>query len=219
MVLSGLHAKAMVDESATVDGDVSYAFGMIIGSDLKKAGLTFNYGAFTLGLQDMVEGKSTKFTEDEALVMVQTAFRAVMAQRAEESRAKEAQFFEENGKKPGVVTTESGLQYELLTEGTGPAPALTDTVRVNYEGALPDGTVFDSSYDRGEPEELPLAFVIPGWAEGLQLMKVGSAYRFYIPSRLAYGEEGVGNVIPPFSPLVFKVELLEIVPPKEDADT
>jgi FKBP-type peptidyl-prolyl cis-trans isomerase len=147
------------------------------------------------------------------------AFLEVMAKRAEENKARELAFLEENGKKPGVTITDSGLQYEVITEGTGSKPTAEDIVRVNYEGTLMDGTVFDSTYTRGEPAEFPLYGVIPGWTEGIQLMSEGSSYRFYIPSALAYGEQGAGSVIPPYSTLIFKVELLSIIKDAEEPDT
>jgi FKBP-type peptidyl-prolyl cis-trans isomerase FkpA len=220
-----LYAEGKKDEAAeaTVDGDTSYAFGMVIGSELQQTGLIFNYNAFTKGLREVLENKNTKITMDEAVLTVQQAFLEVMRKRAEENKAKELRFLEENGKKPGVNTTVSGLQYEVITEGTGPKPAAEDIVRVNYEGTLIDGTVFDSTYTRGEPAEFPLYAVIAGWTEGLQLMSEGSSYRFYIPSKLAYGEQGAGSVIPPYSTLIFEVELLsiskELEKTDEEADT
>ncbi len=129
---------------------------------------------------------------------------------SDEVLAAEKKFFEENGKKQGVITTKSGLQYQVLVEGNGEKPGRTDTVKVHYEGQLPNGTVFDSSIARGEPIEFPLDHVIPGWTEGVQLMKVGAKYRFFIPSRLGYGAHGAGNAIPPHSTLIFVVELLDI---------
>ena len=129
---------------------------------------------------------------------------------SEEVLAAEKKFFEENGKKQGVITTKSGLQYQVLVEGSGDKPKRTDVVKVHYEGQLPNGKVFDSSIARGEPIEFPLDHVIPGWTEGVQLMKVGAKYRFFIPSRLGYGAHGAGNAIPPHSTLIFVVELLDI---------
>jgi FKBP-type peptidyl-prolyl cis-trans isomerase len=120
-------------------------------------------------------------------------------------------FLAENGKKAGIITTASGLQYEVVAEGPGPKPAAEDTVRVHYEGKLIDGTVFDSSYLRGEPIEFPLGGVIPGWTEGLQLMNEGSTYNLFIPQDLGYGDRGAGEAIPPFSALIFKVELISII--------
>ena len=120
-------------------------------------------------------------------------------------------FLEENAKKEGVVTTKSGLQYEILTEGTGKQPKATDTVRCHYEGSLINGSVFDSSYKRGEPAEFGLSQVIPGWTEGVQLMKEGAKYRFYIPYLLGYGENGAGSSIPPYSTLIFDVELIKVL--------
>jgi FKBP-type peptidyl-prolyl cis-trans isomerase len=119
-------------------------------------------------------------------------------------------FLEANGKKPDVTTTASGLQYKVITPGSGPHPTASDTVKVHYKGTFLDGKTFDSSYDRGEPISFPLRGVIPGWTEGVQLMPVGSTYEFYIPSNLAYGERGAGGVIPPNSTLIFVVELLAI---------
>ena len=131
----------------------------------------------------------------------------LMAQTALE---KGKAFLAENGKKPGVKTTASGLEYEIITPGTGKSPKATDTVQVNYRGTLIDGTEFDSSYKRGEPIEFPLNRVIPGWTEGVQLMKEGSKYRFYIPSNLAYGSSGAGGVIGPDETLIFDIELLKV---------
>ena len=120
-------------------------------------------------------------------------------------------FLEANGKKDGVVTTKSGLQYMVLTEGTGRSPKATDKVRCHYEGTLINGTVFDSSYQRGEPADFPLNGVIPGWTEGVQLMKEGSKFRFFIPYLLGYGERGAGSSIPPYSTLIFDVELIKVL--------
>ena len=129
---------------------------------------------------------------------------------AEENAKVSADFLAENAKKDGIKVTESGLQYEVITEGDGASPKATDVVKVHYEGTLISGQIFDSSIKRGEPVEFPLNQVIPGWTEGVQLMKVGSKYRFFIPSNLAYGEQGAGGMIAPNSALIFEVELLEI---------
>ena len=129
---------------------------------------------------------------------------------ADENAKASADFLAENAKKDGIKVTESGLQYEVITEGDGASPKATDVVKVHYEGTLISGQIFDSSIKRGEPVEFPLNQVIPGWTEGVQLMKVGSKYRFFIPSNLAYGEQGAGGMIAPNSALVFEVELLEI---------
>ncbi len=135
-----------------------------------------------------------------------------LAKQGEANKAAGAAFMAENAKKDGVKVTDSGLQYEVLTAGEGASPKATDVVKVHYKGTLIDGTKFDSSYDRGQPATFPLNQVIPGWTEGVQLMKVGSKYRFVIPAELAYGEHGAGPNIPPFSTLVFEVELLDVNP-------
>jgi FKBP-type peptidyl-prolyl cis-trans isomerase FkpA len=211
-------AEGIADEAAsgTEKSDTSYAFGMAIGSDLKQSGLDFNYAAFTRGFREFIENQETRFTLDEAVEKVQTAFRAAMAKQAEYNREQEVRFMAENSIKPGVTTTLSGLQYEVLTEGTGAQPLLSDFVRVHYRGALLDGSIFDSSYDREEPVEFPLDGVIAGWSEGLLLMKEGGKSRLYIPSRLAYGAQGASGVIPPNATLIFEVELLAIIPAPED---
>jgi FKBP-type peptidyl-prolyl cis-trans isomerase FkpA len=185
------------------DENASYAFGFAIGSDLKQTGLEFDYDAFARGFKDSIEDLNTELTMEEAIATIQQAF-------SDASRTKESAFFTENGKKEGVVTTASGLQYEVVTEGSGTKPGAEDTVTVNYEGTLVDGTVFDSSYTRGEPAEFPLNMVIPGWSEGLMLMNVGSTYRLYIPSDLGYGPQGMPGAIPPYATLIFDVELISI---------
>ncbi|GHU66115.1 peptidyl-prolyl cis-trans isomerase [Spirochaetia bacterium] len=212
------YAEGIADEAAsrTERADTSYAFGMAIGSDLKQTGLDFDYAAFTRGFREFLENQETRFTLDEAVEKVQTAFRAAMAKQAEYNREQEVRFLAENSVKPGVITTRSGLQYEVLTEGTGAQPELSDFVRVHYRGALLDGVVFDSSYERGEPVEFPLNGVISGWSEGLLLMKEGGKSRLYIPARLAYGAQGAASTIPPNATLIFEVELLAIIPPPED---
>jgi FKBP-type peptidyl-prolyl cis-trans isomerase FkpA len=215
VVFSGI-AGGKTDTSAKkeapvgVASDVSYAFGVVLGSDLKQLGVQFDYAALARGIEEVVEGKESRLTLEEAVAVVQEAYITAMSRLAEENRAKNEQFMEENAQKTGVITTASGLQYEILNAGTGRKPGEADVVSVNYKGSLIDGTVFDSSYDRGEPAEFPLDDVIPGWSEGIQLMNVGSTYRLYIPSALAYGEQGAQNVIPPNSALIFEVELLSI---------
>jgi FKBP-type peptidyl-prolyl cis-trans isomerase FkpA len=208
-------AAANTAPADTADADTSYAFGVALGSDFKQAGLHFDYDALISGFRDSLEGKETRISMEEAIPLIQTAMREAMTRQTAENRQKGLDFLAENGKKTGIVTTASGLQYELISSGSGPKPRASDTVSVHYEGTLLDGSVFDSSYERGEPAEFPLDQVIPGWTEGLQLMDVGSTYRLFIPSDLAYGEQGAGNFIPPNSTLIFKVELLGIIEPEE----
>jgi FKBP-type peptidyl-prolyl cis-trans isomerase len=190
----------------------SYAFGMMVGKDLKQAGLEIDYAAFIEGLRSAMEDGQTIMDRDEALEIVQNAFESAMQKQSAELQAKENAFLAETASLQGINATDSGLLYMVLEEGSGSKPTINDIVRVHYEGALTNGTVFDSSYARDEPEEIPLNMVIPGWAEGIMLMNVGSKYRLYIPSSMAYGERGAGQIIPPFSTLIFTVELLDIVP-------
>jgi FKBP-type peptidyl-prolyl cis-trans isomerase FkpA len=191
--------------------DTSYAFGVALGSDFKRAGLSFDYDALLQGFRDSLEGKETRISLENAIPLIQAALREGMVRLAEENRQRGAEFLAENAQKQGVRTTPSGLQYEIISEGTGPKPQSTDTVSVHYEGTFLNGDVFDSTYARNEPTEFALDEVIPGWTEGIQLMSVGGSYRFFIPSGLAYGEQGYGNIIPSNSALIFTVELLEIV--------
>ncbi|MDR2718396.1 MAG: FKBP-type peptidyl-prolyl cis-trans isomerase [Treponema sp.] len=190
----------------------SYAFGMMVGNDLRQAGLEIDYAAFIEGLRSAMEQGQTVMDRDEALEIVQNAFESAMRKQSAELQAKEEAFLAGNASQPGIIITGSGLQYEVISQGSGSKPTINDTVRVHYQGALTNGAVFDSSYERDEPEEIPLSMVIPGWAEGIMLMNVGSKFRIFIPSSMAYGERGAGQIIPPFSTLVFTVELLDIVP-------
>ena len=190
---------------------ISYAFGIAVGIDLKQAGLEMDFAAFTEGLKNSMGHGQALMDQEEALELVQTSFENAMIKQTAELRVKEEKFLKENSLKDGVITTPSGLQYTVLTQGSGPKPSPNDVVRVQYEGALTDGDVFDSSYNLENGQEIPLDMVIPGWAEGLLLMNVGSKYRIYIPSALAYGERGAGQIIPPYATLVFTIELLEII--------
>jgi FKBP-type peptidyl-prolyl cis-trans isomerase len=197
----------------TFDKESSYALGLDIGTALKSSNLYPNMDEFLQAIMDVLTESETRYTMDEAGMMLQQAFMAMNEKRELESREVENAFLAENSKKPGIHITDSGLQYEVITEGNGPKPEAFDTVTVHYEGSLTDGTVFDSSYTAGEPIDISLMRVIPGWTEGLQLMAVGSKYRFFIPSDIGYGSQG-GGQIPPYSTLIFEVELLDII--KED---
>jgi FKBP-type peptidyl-prolyl cis-trans isomerase len=213
-----VHAKA-IQEDINLENDksrASYAFGMTVGNDLKQAGLEIDYTSFTEGLKAAMEGGQALLDQDEAMEIVQTAFDNAMMKQALELRLKEETFLSENSENDGVISLPSGLQYSVITEGDGPKPSSGDTVRVHYEGTLIDGTIFDSSYQIEGGEEIPLDMVIPGWAEGIQLMSVGSKYKIFIPSHLAYGERGAGQVIPPYSTLIFTIELLEIKAGEEE---
>jgi FKBP-type peptidyl-prolyl cis-trans isomerase len=191
------------------DKDASYALGMSIGGSLAQDGIIPYLDEILQGMRDSING-NTRMPFDEAQMRFQIAYMAVMERKGIEAMEKETAFLAENSRKPGVIITGSGLQYEVISEGQGPKPVISDMVRVNYEGKLIDGTVFDSSYMRGMPAEFPLEYVISGWVEGIQLMSVGSKYKFYIPSGLAYGPENTGS-IPAYSTLIFEVELLDIV--------
>jgi FKBP-type peptidyl-prolyl cis-trans isomerase len=191
--------------------DTSYALGMEFGRNLREAGFEISYDDFMQGFKDTFEGRTPRLSDEDAAMKIQSAYLAAMEKQSEGLKQEETDFLAENSKKEGVITTASGLQYEVISEGTGERPQAADTVRVNYEGTLIDGQMFDSSYQRGEPTEFPLNGVIPGWSEGLQLMTEGSNYRFYIPSELAYGSQGAAGVIPPYSALIFNVELIAVV--------
>lgn len=191
---------------------ISYALGLGIGQQLKSMNIeNFDIKEFSRSIEDVMAGRDTDMTAREAQVMLSEYFQKKEKQQAEENIAKGKAYLEENGKREGVITTKSGLQYEVLTEGTGNSPKATDKVRCHYEGRLTDGSVFDSSYQRGEPADFGLNQVIAGWTEGVQLMKEGAKYRFHIPYLLGYGERGAGASIPPYATLVFDVELIKVL--------
>ncbi len=190
---------------------VSYSLGVMVAQNLKQQGIkNINQEAFTTAFQDVLEDKELKIDAESASKVINQFF--VKQEESKFAMNKEAgeMFLSKNKQRPEVVTTESGLQYEILSRGDGTKPALTDKVRVHYHGTLTNGDVFDSSVDRGESISFPLNGVIKGWQEGLQLMNVGSKYKFYIPYDLAYGANAAGAKIKPFSALVFEVELLGI---------
>jgi len=193
---------------ANFDRDASYALGMNIGMSITGDGIIPDFDELLKGMKDGAAG-NTRMDIQEAMAAVEAAYYGMMEQRNSGAIQDETLFLAENSLKPSVITTGSGLQYEVISEGVGPKPIETDIVQVHYEGRLTDGTVFDSSYDRGVPAEFPLNMVIPGWTEGLQLMSVGSKYRLYVPSEIGYGSNDNG-IIPPYSTLIFEVELLEI---------
>ena len=189
---------------------LSYSLGIMIGDRVTKRSDDLDYDALLEGLRLAHEGEETAITPQEAQATLQQfEEKAAMAASAD-AIAEGEKYQEENKAKDGVKVTDSGLQYEVISEGDGPKPAATDTVSVHYVGTLLNGKEFDSSVARGQPAEFPLNGVIPGWTEGLQLMNTGSKYRFVIPSALAYGERGAGADIGPGETLIFEVELLEI---------
>lgn len=206
----------------------SYALGMNIasglGAQLKKQGVEVDWNLLAQGLKDGSSGGKTRLTEDEAkqvLTEVQNDVRKEQQEKMKEAADKNKKegeaFLAANKDKEGVKTTASGLQYKVITEGTGPKPTATDTVVCNYKGTLIDGKEFDSSFKRGEPATFPVSGVIKGWTEALQLMPVGSKYQLFIPPDLAYGERGAGAEIGPDSTLIFEVELISIKPKETGA--
>ena len=190
---------------------LSYALGLIIGNNLKGMNIEgLITGEFTRAVEQVLNGEKLEMTEVQAQGLVQEFLREQQEAAGKAAREAGENFLAENAKREGVKVTETGLQYEVLTPALGIKPTPTDTVTCHYEGRLTDGTVFDSSYRRGEPASFPLQGVIRGWTEGLQLMSIGSKFRFFIPFDLAYGAQGAGGSIPPYAALVFDVELLGI---------
>ena len=190
---------------------VSYALGLSMGQNLMGSGVeTLNYQDLAKGIEDVLTHQQPQISYKEAQQVLGKYFEELEAKVAGQAKAAGEKFLQENAKREGVKTTASGLQYEVLEPSLGQKPKATDTVRVHYEGTLIDGTVFDSSYRRGESITFPLNGVIRGWTEGLQLMSIGSKYKFFIPYQLAYGERGAGASIPPYAALIFTVELLGI---------
>lgn len=202
--------KGTMELTEEIDS-VSYSIGINIGQQLKGQGMTsLNTEAIAAALGDVLAGNDLKISEADAQTLLQNYF-TNQKEKANEAAKKEGEdFLAANAKKEGITVTESGLQYEVITQGTGEKPTAASTVKTHYHGMLIDGTVFDSSVDRGEPISFPLNRVIAGWTEGLQLMPVGSKYRFYIPYNLAYGANGSAPKIPGYAALIFDVELIAI---------
>lgn len=197
-------------ELKTLEDSAAYAIGMQFGQALAQGNLTnINLELVKQGLEDEINGKSA-LDHNQYESTLEAFFTKKQKEDNKEKIEEGEKFLAENAKRKEVKTTASGLQYEVITEGKGDKPAATNTVKVHYKGTTIAGKVFDSSYDRGTPAEFPLNRVIAGWTEGLQLMSVGSKYKFYIPYNLAYGERGAGQDIKPFETLIFEVELLEI---------
>jgi len=196
----------------------SYALGLGIGRQLLQMGATqLCVDDFAQAIKDILGGSKPALSDSEAQEIVNRFFaqqeqkqRAAAAEKHKTTKQQGEQWLAENAKKDGVITLPSGLQYQIIKPGNGRKPTKSDTVRCHYEGMLIDGTLFDSSIQRGEPAEFPLNGVIAGWTEGLQLMQEGAKYRFFIPYNLGYGEHGAGQSIPPFAALVFDVELIKV---------
>lgn len=191
---------------------ISYALGMSLGNSLINSGITsLQWDNLIKGIQDVMEKNELAMTYDEAQDEINNYFEMLQGKMSEKSISEGKAFLEKNGQRPEVITLKSGLQYEIIKEGNGKIPQASDKVKVHYHGTLLDGTVFDSSVRRGEPATFGVTQVISGWVEALQLMPVGSKWKLYIPSSLAYGAQGAGQQIAPYSTLVFEVELLDIV--------
>lgn len=191
---------------------ISYALGLSLGNNLLSSGIkSLNIEKLARGIQDVLEQKKPEITYQEAQELIDEYFRKLQEQSSEKTISEGKAFLESNGKRPKVITLKSGLQYEIINKGNGNQPKASDKVRVHYHGTLIDGTVFDSSVRRGEPATFGVTQVISGWVEALQLMPVGSKWKLYIPSNLAYGAQGAGQHIGPHTTLIFEVELLDIV--------
>ena len=199
---------------------LSYALGHNIGHQLIGMGLqkSLNIDDYAAAIRDVLEGRQPMMSHTEANAVLEHFFneleerqQAEAAERGKTAKSDGEAFLKANATKAGVTVTASGLQYEVVKEGTGRQPKASDTVRCHYEGTLIDGTVFDSSYRRNQPAEFGLRQVIAGWTEGVQLMKEGAVYKFYIPYNLAYGERGAGADIPPYAALIFTVELIKVL--------
>lgn len=219
-------------ELATQEQKVSYILGMNIGSQFKANQVPLDQASFVAGIQTATSGSEPKLSQEQIQQTMKSFQEEMMKKQAEAEKKQQAEmeaaaaknkqegdaFLAENGKKTGVITTASGLQYEVLTEGKGAKPKETDTVTVHYRGTLIDGSEFDSSYSRNEPATFAVNAVIPGWVEALQLMPEGSKWKIYIPSDLGYGAGGTGGKIGPNATLIFEVELQKIEPPTEQVE-
>ena len=221
LVMAAVSLFAQAPQLPTLADSINYYLGMFEGMHMRSSiesqkeimpGVATDFNMLKAGFVAGMNGEST-LSEDSLMNYLQSNYEALQQKQAETKQEEERVFLAKNGKRKGVKTTASGLQYEVLkaVKTKNPVhPADTSEVKVHYEGKLLDGTVFDSSYERGEPISFPLNGVIKGWTEGVQLMSVGEKYRFYIPYKLAYGERGAGEHIPPYSTLIFEIELLDI---------
>ncbi len=190
---------------------VSYSLGVNVATGVKAQGLdTIDANAVAKAFKDVFEGNDLDISEEESMKVLQDYFGKLQAEKSAKANEAGVAYLAENGAKEGVITTESGLQYEILKSGNGAKPTTNDQVTVHYHGMLTDGTVFDSSVDRGEPATFGVTQVIKGWTEALQLMSIGDKWKLTIPSNLAYGDQGAGGMIGPGATLVFEVELLGI---------
>ena len=191
---------------------ISYALGMVIGHNLKGMGVNeLDAQNFAQAVGDVLSGNPTTLSDTEAQQLVTRFLQEKENEKGKKVREAGEAFLATNAKKEGITVLPSGLQYTVINEGSGRKPKATDSVKCHYEGTLIDGTVFDSSYRRGEPATFPLNGVIAGWTEGVQLMSEGAKFRFFIPYHLAYGSRGAGQSIPPYAALIFDVELIEVL--------
>ncbi len=210
-------AAAATSSLPTKNDRLSYALGIETGKSFKNHGIDVNTTAFAQGLQDAISGNNPLLTPNEVSQELKdfqrsasTKLQAQMQQSSQKNQQFGGSFLDANKKRPGVITTASGLQYKIITPGSGTKPAIGDVVTVDYEGRLLDGKVFDSSYERGQPASFPVNAVIMGWQEALQLMPSGSTWELYIPAKLAYGDQGAQGVIGPNETLIFKVHLIKV---------
>lgn len=211
--------SVLATELKTEQDELSYSLGVIVGARFLKGHEDIDFEKLVAGMKTAYEGKKTLLAEAEAATLVRKASKAVYEKAQQEAKEQGTAFLAENAKKKGVTTTASGLQYEVIEKGSGESPKSTDTVTVHYRGTLINGEEFDSSYQRNSPATFALNQVIGGWTEGLQLMKPGAKYKFYIPSDLAYGERGTRGKIGPNETLIFDVELLEVAKAEQPQKT
>ena len=209
IVLLLLTGSLAAQTTPTKMDTVSYSLGLVLSQNLKSQGFKVVPADLAKGIEEGLAGTGS-LSMEQANEHIQRFLREAAANQGAEARRAGEEFLANNAKRPEVKVTDSGLQYEVLKEGTGKSPSATETVEVHYHGTLIDGTVFDSSVQRGQTISFGLNQVIPGWTEGVQLMKEGAKYRFYIPYNLAYGERGSGQTIPPYAALIFDVELFKV---------
>jgi len=199
------------DSKTTKMDSLSYGLGVLLGQNIKQLDIeNIDAKVIAQAIQDVLDNNQLKVTPEQANMLVSNEMAAAAERKAGPAIEEGRKFLAENAKKPGIKTTASGLQYEVIQSGKGATPKLTDKVTTHYRGTLINGNQFDSSYDRGEPATFPVNGVIKGWTEALQLMKEGDKWRLYIPYNLAYGERGAGHDIPPYATLIFDIELIKV---------